>query len=125
MKEFDELVRVAQVLRKKCPWDKEQTPQTLKPYLLEETYEAIEAIDSGDDKLLTEELGDKLLHIVMLAEMLKERKTGNIKQVIKQITAKMVRRHPHVFGKSKVKTVEGVLTQWQEIKREEKRRKKK
>ncbi|MBU0572957.1 MAG: MazG nucleotide pyrophosphohydrolase domain-containing protein [Candidatus Margulisiibacteriota bacterium] len=123
MKEFDKLVEVVHILRKECPWDKEQTLQSLKPYLLEETQEAIEAIEEEDDELLAEELGDKLLHVVMLAEMLKERKTGDIKKVVLGITKKMIRRHPHVFGKNKLKTAGQVLKQWGQIKKKEKARK--
>jgi len=125
MKEFDRLVEVVHTLRKECPWDREQTLQSLKPYLLEETQEAIEAIEEDDDELLAEELGDKLLHIVMLAEMLKERKTADIKKVVVGITQKMIRRHPHVFGGKKLKSPGQVLRQWGQIKKKEKARRRK
>ncbi|MFA4905834.1 MAG: MazG nucleotide pyrophosphohydrolase domain-containing protein [Candidatus Margulisiibacteriota bacterium] len=121
MKEFDRLVEVVSAIRKKCPWDREQDHATLKPYMLEEVHEAIEAIDNRDFELLEEELGDMLLHIIMHAEMAKEKKRFNIQDVIRGITKKMMRRHPHVFGKGRAKTVAGVLRRWKQIKREEKR----
>lgn len=114
------MVEVVATLRKKCPWDKEQDHATLKPYMLEEVHEAIEAIDNRDFELLSEELGDMLLHILMHAEMAKEKKHFKIQDVLRNITKKMVRRHPHVFGRGKAKTVKGVLRRWQQIKREEK-----
>lgn len=121
MKEFDRLVEVVAALRKKCPWDKEQDHASLKPYMLEEVHEAIEAIDNRDFELLEEELGDMLLHIIMHAEMAKEKRRFKIQDVIRGITKKMMRRHPHVFGKGRAKTVAGVLRRWKQIKREEKR----
>jgi tetrapyrrole methylase family protein/MazG family protein len=121
MKEFDRLVEVVAALRKKCPWDKEQNHATLKPYMLEEVHEAIEAIDNKDYELLSEELGDMLLHILMHAEMAREKGHFKIQDVINNITNKMMRRHPHVFGKGRAKTVAGVLRRWKQIKREEKR----
>ena len=120
MKEFDALVKVVSILRKKCPWDKKQTHKTLKPYMLEETNEAIEAIDSGDPKKLCEELGDKLLHIVMHAEMAKEKGTFTIKDIIEVIRAKMIRRHPHVFGDLKTKKISEIYKRWEKIKKIEK-----
>ncbi len=119
MKEFDRLVKVVATLRKKCPWDREQTHETLKPYMVEEVYEAIEAIDSGDRRKLCEELGDMLLHIVMHAEMGRGEKTFNIKDVVKVITAKMIRRHPHVFGGKKTKELSEIWEKWEEIKKAE------
>lgn len=121
MKEFDRLVKVVATLRKKCPWDRTQTHKTLKPYMVEEVYEAIEAIDSGEHVKLCEELGDQLLHIIMHAEMAQKEGNFDIKDVIKFITAKMIRRHPHVFGKGKAKSTEEVLAHWKEIKRLEKK----
>jgi len=120
MKEFDRLVSVVSALRKKCPWDKAQTHETLKPYMIEEVHEAIEAIDKKNYKHLAEELGDMLLHIVMHAEMASEEKKFKIENVIDGITKKMIRRHPHVFGKGRAKTIKGVLKRWEQIKKEEK-----
>lgn len=118
---FNELVKIVRRLRapKGCPWDRVQTHKTLKPYMVEEVYEALEAIDSKDYKKLAEELGDILLHVVMHAEMAREEKKFKIDDVITSISAKMVRRHPHVFSKKKVKTVEEVWRRWEEIKGEE------
>lgn len=122
MKDFDRLVEVVSTLRKKCPWDRAQTHKSLKPYMREETREALEAIDSGKPKHLCEELGDQLLHIIMHAEMAKEEGTFNITDVINGITKKMIRRHPHVFSKDKkyknIKVRE-VLKLWKEIKKNE------
>lgn len=123
MKDFDRLVEVVSTLRKKCPWDRKQTHKSLKPYMLEETGEAIEAIDKKDYKLLCEELGDQLLHIVMHAEIAAEEKRFTIKDVINGIYAKMIRRHPHVFKKDKKYkniSVNQVLKLWGEIKKNEK-----
>jgi len=120
-KRFDELIRIVKKLRapKGCPWDRVQTHATLKPYMVEEVYEALEAIDSKDHKKLAEELGDMLLHIVMQAEMGREEKKFTIEDVIDSISAKMIRRHPHVFGKKKVRSVEEVWQRWEEIKAKE------
>ena len=118
---FDELIRVVRRLRTPngCPWDRVQTHATLKPYMVEEVYEALEAIDSKDYKKLAEELGDMLLHIVMQAEMGREEKKFNIDDVISSISAKMIRRHPHVFSNKKVRSVEEVWQKWEQIKGEE------
>jgi len=118
---FDELIRVVRRLRAPngCPWDRVQTHATLKPYMVEEVYEALEAIDSKDYKKLAEELGDMLLHIVMQAEMGREEKKFNIDDVISSISAKMIRRHPHVFSNKKVRSVEEVWQKWEQIKGEE------
>lgn len=120
-KKFNELVNIVRRLRapKGCPWDRVQTHATLKPYMVEEVYEALEAIDSKDHKKLAEELGDMLLHIVMQAEMGREKKEFTIDDVISSISAKMIRRHPHVFSNKKVRSVEEVWKRWEEIKSKE------
>jgi len=117
-KKFEQLVGIVEKLRspKGCPWDREQTHETLKPYMVEEVYEALEAIDEGDDRQLSEELGDMLLHIVMHANMSEK---FDIKDVISSITAKMIARHPHVFGKKKAKSVAEVWKRWEEAKKKE------
>ena len=120
MKEFDHLVDVIAKLRKKCPWDKTQTHKSLKPYMVEEVYEALEAIDSGEPAKLCEELGDALLHIIMHAEIARQAREFTIRDVISGITAKMVRRHPHVFGGRKTKKLSAIWEKWEEIKKEEK-----
>lgn len=119
MKEFDRLVAVVSRLRKACPWDRAQTHETLKPYMVEEIYEALEAIDSQDFEKLSEELGDLLLHILMHAEMARQKKHFTIKDVIRAITAKMIRRHPHVFGREKDKKIAAIWERWEEIKKAE------
>ena len=115
-RKFEKFVKIVKTLRKKCPWDRVQTFESLKPYLVEEVYEAIQAIDDKNHKKLSEELGDMLLHVVMLANMAKG---FSIQDVIGTISKKMIRRHPHVFGKIKAKTAEEVLGRWERIKQKE------
>lgn len=103
-----------------CPWDREQTHSSLRPLLIEECHEVIEAIDLGDDANLREELGDLLLHVVMHSEMGRERGAFDLAQVADGICEKMVRRHPHVFGDAEASDSAAVLKQWEEIKRLEK-----
>jgi tetrapyrrole methylase family protein/MazG family protein len=102
-----------------CPWDREQTHLTLRKYLLEEAYEAIEALDHEDADALREELGDLLLQIVLHAQIAVEEGEFTLAEVIQGIHRKIVRRHPHVFGEVKVSGVEGVLRNWQKLKDEE------
>lgn len=116
---FEEFVEIVRKLRKGCPWDREQTIASLKPYLVEEVYEAIQAIDDKDYKRLAEELGDMLLHIVMLSVFAKEDDRFSIQDVIDSISAKMIRRHPHVFAKGKAKTKEEIWLKWEKIKQAE------
>ncbi|HVP66332.1 MAG TPA: nucleoside triphosphate pyrophosphohydrolase [Anaeromyxobacteraceae bacterium] len=106
-----------------CPWDREQTLATLRPYVLEETYEVLEAIDAGDVAAHREELGDLLLQIVFQAQLAKETGAFEFADVAEAISGKLVSRHPHVFGDGEVKDAEGVLRQWAALKREEKRKK--
>ncbi len=106
-----------------CPWDREQTLRTLRPYVLEETYEVLEAIDSGDPREHCEELGDLLLQIVFQAQLAKEERQFDFADVAEAISNKLVSRHPHVFGDAQVKDAEGVLRQWAALKREEKKAK--
>ncbi|MDI6731000.1 MAG: MazG nucleotide pyrophosphohydrolase domain-containing protein [Candidatus Margulisbacteria bacterium] len=124
-KNFENLLSIVRQLRQKCPWDREQTFESLKPYLIEEVHEAIEAINHKNYPHLAEEVGDMLLHIVMLAVLAEEAQVFNINDVINHISAKMVRRHPHVFGQGKAKTKEQVLKNWQRIKRAEARKREK
>jgi len=106
-----------------CPWDREQTLESLRPYALEETYEVLEAIDAGDVSGHREELGDLLLQIVFQAELRREAGAFEFADVADAISDKLVSRHPHVFGDSVVKDAEGVLVQWAALKREEKKKK--
>lgn len=103
-----------------CPWDREQTLKTLRPYVLEETYEVLEAMESGDAREHCEELGDLLLQIVFQARIAEEEGRFDFADVAEAISAKLVRRHPHVFGDARVKDAEGVMRQWVALKREEK-----
>ncbi len=102
-----------------CPWDKRQTHKSLKPYLLEEAHETLEAIDSGKPELLREELGDLLLQVVFHAQLAKERGRFNLQDVAQTIGDKLVRRHPHVFGKSS-RRIADINRKWEELKRLEK-----
>ncbi len=102
-----------------CPWDREQTHQSLKPYVVEETYEVLEAIDNGDPDKLKEELGDILLQVVFHAQLAAETGQFDINAVIDSISDKLIRRHPHVFGDTKVSGVAGVVENWEKIKKSE------
>src|SRR5438034_9293024 len=104
-----------------CPWDREQTNTSLVPPLLEEAYEVAGAVYSNDDINLREELGDLLLLIVMHAQIAAEEKRFDIDEIAREISEKLIRRHPHVFGKSEARGSEAVVRQWEAIKREEKK----
>ena len=103
-----------------CPWDMEQTPETLKPFLLEECYETLEAIDSGQPEKVCEELGDLLLQIVFQSRIYEERGDFSMVDVITGIADKLERRHPHVFADSECRTAADVSEQWEAIKKREK-----
>ena len=102
-----------------CPWDREQTHETLRSYLLEETYEAVEAIDRGDLDELREELGDLLMQIFLHAAIARAHGEFTLEDVVEAISAKMVRRHPHVFADAEAGDAEAVWARWEEIKAEE------
>jgi MazG family protein len=106
-----------------CPWDREQTLRTLRPYVLEETYEVLDAIEGGDAREHREELGDLLLQIVFQAQLRAEEGAFDFADVAEAISSKLVSRHPHVFGTSDAKDAEAVLKQWAALKREEQRAK--
>ncbi len=119
---FEKLVSVIAKLRDPnggCPWDLEQTHESLKPYLIEECYEMLEAIDKGPSTL-REELGDVLLQVVLHAQVAKDNNTFTIDQVIETLTAKLIKRHPHVFGDTAVSSTKEVLENWEQIKKGEK-----
>lgn len=126
MSSFEELVSIMKLLQAPggCPWDREQTHDSLKPYLIEEAYEAIEAIDSGSDERLAEELGDVLLQVVFHAEIADREGRFTIEDVVQSIIDKLKRRHPHVFGEAIAEDSAQVIKNWEEIKRREKREKK-
>ena len=116
---FREFVSVIKALRTPgtgCPWDLEQNHLTLRPYLIEEAYEVIDAIDRGEDRAVQEELGDLLLQVVLHAQVAEDRDAFSIREVIQGITEKMVRRHPHVFGSVQVSGSAEVLRNWAQIK---------
>ncbi len=119
---FHDLVELMRKLRSKdgCPWDKEQSHESLKPHLVEETYEVIDAIDSGDPEKLKEELADLFFHIIFHCQIAKEKGEFDIGGVIALCLDKMTRRHPHVFGDASATTPDEVLRQWEEIKKKEK-----
>jgi tetrapyrrole methylase family protein/MazG family protein len=105
-----------------CPWDREQTHESLRPYLLEETYELLEAIDSGDDAKIMEELGDLLLQVAMHAEIASQESRFDAAKVSEAVAAKMVKRHPHVFGTTSVADADEVLRNWEHQKAHEARK---
>lgn len=119
---FARLVEIMAQLRAPggCPWDREQTFDSIKPYLLEETYEVIDSIDQRDWDGLAEELGDLLLQSVFFAQMAAEAGRFDIADSLHAINSKLVRRHPHVFGSGDAKTAEDVTRRWDEIKAQEK-----
>lgn len=119
---FDRLVKVMEALRSRqgCPWDRKQTPKSLKPSVIEEAYEVVEAIDSGEPHKLKEELGDLLLQSVFLAQIAAEKRQFTIYDSIEALTEKLVRRHPHVFGSTGKITADEQLRLWEQIKRKEK-----
>ena len=119
-----DLVRVMARLRGPdgCPWDREQTHATLARHLLEETHETLEAIDAGDPDRLRDELGDVLLQVVFHAQMAAEARDFDVDDVAAGIVAKLVRRHPHVFGDAAVADADEVLVNWERIKEEERGR---
>jgi tetrapyrrole methylase family protein / MazG family protein len=120
---FETLRRVIATLRgpNGCPWDRKQTHESLKRYLLEETYELFEAIDENDDEHMIEELGDVLLQVMLHAQIGEDEGMFSIDDVIRGITEKMIRRHPHVFGDIIVENAEQVVENWQRIKEKEKK----
>ena len=107
-----------------CPWDKEQTHESLRKHLLEESYEAIAAIDSGDFNSMREEFGDLLLQVVLQSQIANDENQFNVNQVIHGIHSKIVRRHPHVFGDLKLDGVDGVLANWEKLKEKERGKRK-
>ncbi|MBM7841297.1 tetrapyrrole methylase family protein/MazG family protein [Alkalihalobacillus xiaoxiensis] len=121
-RDFSHLRRIIETLRGPggCPWDQKQTHQSLKRYLLEETYEVFEAINEDDDEHLAEELGDVLLQVLLHAQIGEEEGFFTIDDVVAGLAQKMIRRHPHVFGNKDVSNEQEVLKNWQEIKKEEK-----
>ncbi|MEA5620683.1 nucleoside triphosphate pyrophosphohydrolase [Cronbergia sp. UHCC 0137] len=120
---LQELIDVVAKLRSPdggCPWDLAQTPETLMPYVIEEAYEVVDAIGSGDKRAIAEELGDLLLQVVLQAQIAKEYEHFTLKQVVEGITQKLIRRHPHVFADVTVQNIDEVRQNWETIKAAEK-----
>jgi len=122
MRETKALTRIMARLRgpRGCPWDRKQTHRSLRPMILEEVYELLEAIDQGDDHALKEELGDVLLHILFHAQLARERRAFDFQGVARELADKLVRRHPHVFGREKLRNPSQVLRRWHQLKQQEK-----
>src|SRR5712692_6365991 len=119
---INHLLRVMSRLRAPggCPWDREQDHMSLRLHAIEEVYELMDAIEAGDDHELVEELGDLLLQVVFHCQLARERGAFDFEQVCRQLVAKLIRRHPHVFGNVNARTVDAVWAQWEKIKRAEK-----
>ena len=117
-----DLLKVMSKLRspKGCPWDREQDHRSLRWHAVEEVYELLDAIEAGDDHELEEELGDLLLQVVFHCQLAQERGVFDFEKVARRITEKLIRRHPHVFGQTKVKNVDEVWANWEQIKKAEK-----
>lgn len=120
---FEKLAAVQARLRAPdgCPWDREQTHATLRTYLIEEAYEVLEALESGDDAKFSEEMGDLLLQIVFHSRIAEEDGRFTVSDVIREVHDKMVRRHPHVFGEKRAKDAAEVLKNWEQLKKEERK----
>jgi MazG family protein len=122
--QFARLVKILDTLRGEggCPWDRKQDEKSITNYFLEEVYEAVDAILSGDSAAIAEELGDVLMEVVFLARICKEKKAFTMSSVVKTINEKMIRRHPHVFGDKKLDNSEAVVNDWIQGKKIEKKR---
>jgi len=122
-KELERLVDIVATLRSEngCQWDREQTHKSLRPNMLEEAYEAVDAIDDGDISNLREELGDVLLQVVLHSQIAKDNDEFDIEDVAKELADKLIHRHPHVFGNEKVNSTDEILNNWDKLKKEEKK----
>ena len=122
--DFDSLVDIMRILRSDngCPWDKEQDHKSIRSNFIEETYEVVEAIDNENSALLQEELGDVLLQVIFHARISEEENDFSIQDVIHDVCAKLIHRHPHIFGTVRADTSDVVLDNWEKIKKEEKQR---
>ena len=126
LKSFSALMEIVATLRgpNGCPWDKEQTHQSLTPFAIEEVFEFVEAVERSDNHEMKEELGDVLFQVALHAQLASERNAFTIEDVLVALNSKMIRRHPHVFGNEKASTSEEVLANWEIIKKQEKSQKK-
>lgn len=123
---LEELIDVIRVLRSEngCPWDREQTHTSLRPNMIEEAYEAVDAIDEKNSAHLREELGDVLLQVLLHSQIASEAGDFNIEDVAKELKDKLIHRHPHVFGNTKVNSADDVVVNWDKLKQEEKKERK-
>lgn len=117
---YNDLVELMAILRRECPWDREQTHASIRMNFIEETYEAVEAIDTGDAPLLCEELGDVMLQVVFHSQIERERGTFSMDDVVDGVCRKLVHRHPHIFSDTKASDADTVLANWERIKRDDK-----
>jgi uncharacterized protein YabN with tetrapyrrole methylase and pyrophosphatase domain len=115
---LERLDEITRRLRRECPWDREQDERTIVPHTVEEAYELADAAARGDDEKLMDELGDVLFQVYFLSLLLEERGAGSLEDVAAQMTEKLIRRHPHVFGDAEAETAREVLRNWDRIKRE-------
>lgn len=118
---FNELANIIEVLRRECPWDKVQTLESMKKYLVDESNEVFEAVEKKDMDNLCEELGDVLLQVLLYSQIASETANFTIHDVVDGISRKMIRRHPHVFSDVKIETKEEGIALWEEIKKKEKK----
>ena len=116
---FITFLEITKRLRRECPWDREQTHESIRASLIEEAYEVVEAIDGNDLDELKKELGDVLLHVVFHSNIAEERNEFTLEQVIAGITAKLIFRHPHVFGTTNAGNADDVKRNWEKLKMEE------
>ena len=121
--QLERLIGIIATLRSEhgCQWDREQTHKTLRPNMLEEAYEAVDAIDDNNIEIFREELGDVLLHVVLHAQIAKDNTEFDIEDVAKELSDKLIHRHPHVFGNEKVNSTDDILANWDKLKKEEKK----
>jgi len=118
-RKFEDLIKLVSILRKECPWDRKQTHHSIKDNLIEEAYEAIEALDNNDFNEFKKELGDLLLHVLFHSNIANETDTFDIEDVVYSLMEKLIRRHPHVFGETAVNDEEEVVENWENIKLKE------
>lgn len=126
MENFKELVEISDILNRPggCPWDQKQTFASLRPYVLEEAHEVLEAVDSGEIGEIVEELGDLFYTVIFYAKVAEREGTFTLADIIDALKAKLIRRHPHVFGEEKANSVEDVINTWNRVKGEEKKERK-
>jgi tetrapyrrole methylase family protein / MazG family protein len=121
MNEFNKLLEIADILLgpNGCPWDKKQTFETLKFFLIEEAYELVDAIDEKNSFHILEEIGDVLYILIFISKIAEKEKSFDISQVIKNISEKLIRRHPHIFADNKINNIDEIIKNWEEIKKTE------